>query len=183
MSEDTAPFQAISEMVKVQDELCNLLADDIERLGQEYDRETVGDAIDGLLLDLRNRNAFNTYDIEDSLFNQLMDIKYEHEIQFEVGQIEPEEFARQCVKGNPLLASSKNHHMMVGGREKAWKQLQDLAKSHGMVVFEVFFDLVIHTDVMPDMQKLVEHQRYTREDYLDELMKVLEDRFERTLFN
>lgn len=180
MEDDIAPFRALSEMSEVQDELFELFADDIERLGRKYDRETVADALDGIVFDLRNRNAFNTYDIEEPLFYQLLDIKYENDIELDLADVEPEEFREQCASGNPLLASS-NQYMTVDELEKAWMQLQDMASEHGMGIFEVFFDLVIFTDVPSSLKKLTEHQHYTREDYIDELMKVLVDRFEGTL--
>lgn len=170
-------FEDVTQTEEIYLELKEVLAPVFERLGKEYDRETIRSAVEWITRDLRYRNAFNTYDIDDDVFDRLQELKYENDIEIVVAGIDPMTFATACKEGNPLLHGAEDD-LLLAEFETAWEELQKLATEHGTIVFEAFFDMVIMPlDIEPEYAILSDTTYYPRQEYVDSLLQILEHRF------
>lgn len=177
MTEEAETFREIGRMAEAQEELTQRFEPEFKRLSQEYDRDTIVSALDGILFDLRNRNAFNTYDIDDEVFTRLIEIKYQQDIEFTVAGIEPETFAARCERGNPLICLA-NFDVQVPALEESWDEVKKLATEHGLIVVEAFFDMVVFPhDVEPELLKYSDTKYYPRDAYVEAVMDTMTIRF------
>lgn len=148
-------FQRAGTVCKVEEELTEHLREPIEELGSEYGRDTVVKALQGVNFGLKMRADYNTYDIPQKVFEEIMEILQEYEIEFEVGDISEHAVAERLSQGNPMLACKKCF-FDIGDYESAWRSIQRLACEHGEIVYRVFFDMTIYPNHYTDRHRYVE---------------------------
>lgn len=138
------PFEAIGKMTNAQEEIKSRFNEDVKQLADEYGRENVVMALEGYAFDIKNRNFLNTYNIPDEIFEELLYIKDEYDIEISVKNISVEEFVETAKYGNPLMMS-RHQWPTIQQWETQWNNIRELQSNYGDEVLEVFFELVLFT--------------------------------------
>lgn len=150
------PWKSISETASAQQKIIDEFDSRLKELSHEHGRENVVMALEGIAFDIKNRNMLNTYDIPDEIFDELMHVKDEYDIEIHTNGHSPEEFAETVRVGNPLMAS-QHQWPSVEQWEKAWDSVKELRDEEGDIIYKVFFDLVLFTEAgYHEREKFVE---------------------------